>query len=399
MGLNNSSARLFLGVALIAAAVYLRQGEALAQNEMPSMPDMSPTATPTAPGTTSPSPSPTPPEKPAGPAMPGHDMSSMPGMTPAGSPSGKPAQSDDMSDMPGMKASGDSTNKRVSQMPGMTDMSGMKSSKGAAPGPPRISAPGVTVLGPRQKWNPPAGDERSRELLSPAELKEHMEPLPAPVEDAMIHSYTLAEILEYRVNSSGPDTFRWDIFGWVGTDWNRLWYKTEGNQQLGGTQTGDGDLQLLYGRLIAPFWDFQIGARTEQSLGRGRADVRTYAVIGVQGLAPYLFDVEPSLFISDRGQVSARLTVSFDLLLTQRLVLQPRFEGTAALQSDEKRGMGDGLNETDLGLRLRYEIRREIAPYLGVSWLRQYGETARMSRSEGESSESISFVAGVRLWW
>jgi copper resistance protein B len=226
-----------------------------------------------------------------------------------------------------------------------------------------------------------------------------MEPLPEPVYASMIHSFTLAEILEYRVNSSGPDTFRWDIFGWVGTDWNRLWYKTEGSQQLGGAQAGDSDLQLLYGRLIAPFWDFQIGVRTEQSLGTGRADTRTYAVIGFQGLSPYLFDIEPSLFISDQGQVSARVTVSFDLLLTQRLVLQPRFEGTAAIQSDEKRGMGDGLNETDVGLRLRYEIRREIAPYVGVSWLRQYGETASMSRSEGDSTDSISFVAGVRLWW
>ena len=332
-------------------------------------------------------------------------------MAPSGSPakdsSGTPAKKDmsGMEGMPGMKADSGPQKKEMSGMPGMGGskkkgmgaMPGMDA--GAAPGPPRISAPGVTVLGPRRKWNPPPGEDRSRELLSPDQLDQHMEPLPEPVEASMIHSFLLAEILEYRVNSSGPDTFRWDIFGWVGTDWNRIWYKTEGSQQLGGGQKGDGDLQLLYGRLIAPFWDFQIGARTEQSLGTGRADARTYAVIGFQGLAPYLFDVEPSLFISDQGQVSARLTVSFDLLLTQRLVLQPRFEGTAAIQSDEKRGMGDGLNETDLGLRLRYEIRREIAPYVGVSWLRQYGETASMSRRDGDLTDSISLVAGVRLWW
>ena len=120
----------------------------------------------------------------------------------------------------------------------------------------------------------------------------------------MIHSFLLAEILEYRATSEGPDTFRWDIFGWIGGDYNRLWIKTEGSQQLGGDQTGEGDLQLLYGRLIAPFWDFQIGARVQQSLGTGARDSRTYAVLGVQGVAPYLFDVEPTLFISDRGDVS-----------------------------------------------------------------------------------------------
>ena len=155
--------------------------------------------------------------------------------------------------------------------------------------------------------------------------------LPAPVEDSMIHSFVLAEILEYRAASEGPDTFRWDIYGWIGGDRNRLWIKTESSQQLGGDKTGEGDLQLLYGRLIAPFWDFQIGARVQQSLGAGPRNSRTYAVIGVQGMAPYLFAVEPSLFISDRGDVSARLTVSFDWLLTQKLVLQPRFEANAAV--------------------------------------------------------------------
>ena len=156
---------------------------------------------------------------------------------------------------------------------------------------------------------------------------------------------------------------------------------------------------MLYGRLIAPFWDFQIGARVQQSLDAGPRNSRTYAVIGVQGMAPYLFAVEPSLFISDRGDVSARLTVSFDWLLTQKLVLQPRFEANAAVQSDEKMGVGQGVNDTDIGLRLRYEIRREFAPYIGISWQRRYGETARFAELEGDSGEVFSFVAGVRLWW
>jgi len=122
-------------------------------------------------------------------------------------------------------------------------------------------------------------------------------------------------------------------------------------------------------------------------------------VIGVQGLAPYLFGFEPALYISDRGEVSAQLTASFDLLLTQRLVLQPRFEGAVSLQGDDRFGTGKGVNDIELGLRLRYEIRREFAPYIGVSWGRAFGETARIVRGEGEEEDVLSFVAGLRLWY
>ena len=446
MKLNHPTARLALGFGLILAALCLRLNEASAQRDMQSMPGMSATPTPTpspiatpTPAPTSPSPLPaasaTPAEKPAGAAMPGPDMSSMPGMSPAGSPAAKPAESagaqdmsnmpgmkpgndmsgmpgmksgDDMSNMPGMKGS-DAAKKGMSGMSGMPGMGGMQGgggmqgmsgmNQGASSGPPQVSAPGARVLGPSRKWTPRPEDDRSDELQPLEDLKAHMEPLPPPVMDQMIRSFTVTEILEYRFNSSGPDTFEWDIFGWIGTDRNRLWYKTEGSQQLSGDQTGNGDLQLLYGRLIAPFWDLQIGARAERGLGTGRADTRTYAVIGLQGLAPYQFNIEPSLFISDAGQVSARLTVSFDLLLTQRVVLQPRFESSAATQSDRKTGMGSGLNQTELGLRLRYEIRREVAPYIGVSWSRQYGQTASMTRAEGDGTDSVSLVTGVQLWW
>jgi copper resistance protein B len=238
---------------------------------------------------------------------------------------------------------------------------------------------------------------RAAELLALPILEQHLNELPSPVEDNRLHSFALAEILEYRANNKGADTFRWDVFGWIGGDYNRLWIKTEGSQQLSGRERGEGDLQLLYGRLIAPFWDFQSGLRVEHTLGGGSGDSRTYAVIGVQGITPYLFDLEPAFFISDRGDVSARVTVSFDLLLTQRLVLQPRIEANAAIQSDEKFGVGEGVNDTDIGVRLRYEIRRELAPYIGVSWLRQYGQTA--SIAEGEDASVVSFVAGVRLWF
>lgn len=443
---NKTVIRLALGFSFLVAAFYLRPSDASAQHDMKSMPGMS--ATPTPSPTPTPAPSPTPSaaaaspspspsatrnEKPADASMAGHDMSSMPGMSPAGSPAAKPTEGSpaphDMSDMPGMK-SRDSSKKEMGDMAGMKsgdDMSNMPGMKpgggkkgmegmsgmqgegagmagmpgmGAAPsGPPKISEPGVRVLGPSRKWNPQPKDDRSAELQPLEQLKAHMDPLPPPIMENMIHSFVLTEILEHRFNSSGPNTFDWDILGWVGTDRNRFWYKTEGSQQLSGDQTGEADLQLLYGRLISPNWDFQIGARAQRGLGTGSADTRTYAVIGVQGLAPYQFDVEPSIFISDRGQISARLTVTFDLLLTQRLVLQPRFETAAAIESDKKFRMGSGVSETDLGLRLRYEIRREVAPYVGVSWSRQYGQTASLARAEGEATDSVALVAGLQFWW
>ena len=176
--------------------------------------------------------------------------------------------------------------------------------------------------------------------------------------------------------------------------------KSEGSLDLSDGNRGVGDLQLLYGRMIAPFWDLQLGVRAKQNLGSGlRDNTRAYAVIGLQGLAPGNFDVEPAIYISDRGEVSAELTLSADLYLTQRLVLQPRFQGEVSLQGDDRFGTGSGVNETDIGLRLRYEIRREIAPYIGVSWLKQYGETARISRQEGETTDTVALVFGLRLWW
>jgi len=338
-------------------------------------------------------------------------MDAMPGMAPASSPAVKAAGAAsaqaEMDAMPGMAPAkpGTAASGKKGGMAGMPGMAGDAAAKkggmdaGAAPAQ-RMSAPGVTVLGPHQKWVPPRGDNRAAELLSQSMLEAHMKGLPPPVEDSMIHSLLLFELLEYRANSSGPETLEWDFAGWIGGDYNRLWIKTEGALDLAGGNRGSGDLQLLYGRIIAPFWDFQIGVRGQQTLGAGfGGNSRTYAVIGVQGLAPYLFGFEPALYISDRGEVSAQLTASFDLLLTQRLVLQPRFEGAVSLQGDDRFGTGKGVNDIELGLRLRYEIRREFAPYIGVSWGRAFGETARIVRGEGEEEDVLSFVAGLRLWY
>jgi copper resistance protein B len=237
-------------------------------------------------------------------------------------------------------------------------------------------------------------------LLSREELREHTQSLPPPVEDSPFHSFPLFDLLEYRYNTSGSDMVIWDFAGWFGGDYNRLWVKTEGRQTLSQGSRGEADLQLLYGRLIAPFWDFQVGARARQNLGAGfRDNTRTYAVLGFQGLAPGNFDVEPALYISDHGEVSGEVTLSTDLYLTQRLIMQPRFQGEVTIQGDSRFETGRGGTEIDLGLRLRYDLRREIQPYVGVSWLRSFGTNARIAREAGATYDTVGFTTGLQLWW
>ena len=379
MKLNTSTARAALATALLLSAIAFQPTAAWAQADMKNMPGMAPKATP-APKKTTPTATPIPDAA----TKAQQEMDAMPGMAPKKSTPSKEAA-------PTVTTPTDSP-KAPRGMEGMP--------AGDASTPQRMSAPGVFILRPPQKWVPPRGDNRAAELLSRPALEQLMKPLPPPIEDSMLHSFLLTELLEYRANSAGPNAFVWDFVGWFGGDYNRLWIKTEGRQNLSDGNRGEGDLQLLYGRLIAPFWDLQLGVRAKQNLGSGLHDnTRTYAVIGLQGLAPGNFDVEPAIYISDRGEVSAELTVSADLYLTQRLVLQPRFQGEVSVQGDDRFGTGSGVTDTDIGLRLRYEIRREIAPYIGVSWLRSYGETARIARQDGEPTDTVALVLGLRFWW
>ena len=221
---------------------------------------------------------------------------------------------------------------------------------------------------------------------------------PPPVEDNQVFGFALLDQFEYSGNE-GTDTFSWDSQGWWGTDYHKLWVKTEGDQQTADDKDGELEIQALYSRLIASFWDVQIGARYDRVYGNGPDDSRAFAVIGVQGLAPYRFEVEPSLFISDDGDISARFVATYDLLFTQRLITQLRFELNAAADEEEAFGIGDGLNDIELGLRLRYEFKRELAPYVGISWVRSLGNTADLARREGEEVSDLSIVAGVRFWF
>jgi copper resistance protein B len=222
---------------------------------------------------------------------------------------------------------------------------------------------------------------------------------PSPVDDTATYSFLLFDLLESQRTKDGLDALRWDILGWLGGDYNRFWFKSEGRKVFASREDSEVEAQALYGRLIAPFFDLQAGLRFDQRLQRGANPTRVYAVLGLQGLAPYRFDIEPTLFISNKGQVSARLTATYDVLLSQRLVLQPRLEINGAFQKDEAIGIAAGLNDVELGGRLRYEIRREFAPYIGVTWKESIGATHRLTVREGGDPSHLAFVAGVRLWF
>ncbi|NWF71736.1 MAG: copper resistance protein B [Nitrospirae bacterium] len=225
---------------------------------------------------------------------------------------------------------------------------------------------------------------------------------PAPVNDQAHRLFTLVDVLEYRPKtggSQGSDDYRWDIQGWYGGDYNRLWFKSEGQRNTAFKADYDVDFQLLYGRFIQKYYDFQIGPRVETQSFRGSNVTRGLAVIGIEGLVPYNYEFESSLFIDHNGAVAARLSFNKDMLLTQRLILQTRFETNAAVQRVEEFTTGSGLNNLELGFRLRYEIRREFAPYVGFSLDRSFGETSTLVREEGGTSSQIRFVAGIRMWF
>lgn len=215
---------------------------------------------------------------------------------------------------------------------------------------------------------------------------------PAPVMDQQIVPYFLLDRFESRLQK-GTNALAWDAQASIGTDYDKLWVKSEGEKAVGG-RTEQADTQLLYARLISPFWYVQVGARSDARPGPSR----NYGVLAIQGLAPYRFNVEGSLFVRG-GEVAGRFEAEYDQKVTQRLVLQPRAETNVSSSSDRARGLGSGVRDVEFGLRLRYEIAREIAPYIGVNWNRKTGSTASLARQDGESVTSRGIVAGIRLWY
>ncbi|WP_020404877.1 copper resistance protein B [Gracilimonas tropica] len=215
--------------------------------------------------------------------------------------------------------------------------------------------------------------------------------------DNKTYFFFQADRFEYY-SIGDPSPVVWDVQGYIGTDIHKFWYKAEG-EALTTEQEGEMEFQGLYSRAITSYFDFQAGLRYDLAYNSTDNNSRGFAVIGFQGLAPYLFEVDGSLQLSEDGDVSATFEGEIDLLVTQRLIAQPRFATNLALQEVEEWGVGSGINNVQLGFRLRYEIRREFAPYVGVSWNQKLGQTADYARLEGGEDSTLGLVGGIRMWF
>jgi copper resistance protein B len=198
--------------------------------------------------------------------------------------------------------------------------------------------------------------------------------------------------LEVR-EADGGNPLVWDADAWIGKDLHKFWFKTEGEHVDG--EIEEAELQFLYSRAITPFWDFQVGWRTDIEPEPNR----NWLALGFKGLAPYLFEADANLFVGESGQVGARLDAEYEYAFTQKLILSPEIEMNLHTKDDVDTGIGSGLSDMELGLRLRYEIRREFAPYIGVNWSKKFGRTADFARDEGEDTSDVQIVAGIRAWF
>ncbi len=219
----------------------------------------------------------------------------------------------------------------------------------------------------------------------------------AEMGDRPINYFFQLEELEYGFDNQ-ENPLSWDSKSWIGGDWNRIWLKTEGEVPTDELAV-EAEAQLLYSRLIAPFWELQAGVRGDVAFEPGFGDGRGFLVLGLEGLAPYWFEIEPSIFVSHLGDISGRFRATYDQHITQRLIAQPSLELNVAIQSVPVFGIGSGFNDLELGLRVRYEITRKFAPYLGFSWRGVFGETATLTETAGLLTSVPQGVAGVRLWF
>lgn len=198
--------------------------------------------------------------------------------------------------------------------------------------------------------------------------------------------------LESRIGD-GEDPFVWEAQGWIGKDLNKFWFKTDGEYADG--ETEDAEVQVLYSRAIAPFWDIQAGWRRDIR----PEPSRDWFAIGFEGLAPYIFEIDSALFIGSSGRTALRLQAEYEILFTQRLILTPEMELNLYGKDDPETRIGSGLSDLELGLRLRYEIRREFAPYIGVNWRKADGGTADFIQEEGGDVSDTRVVVGIRAWF
>lgn len=212
----------------------------------------------------------------------------------------------------------------------------------------------------------------------------------------MLDNAPLGMLLIDRIevfHGSDADGQAWEVGGWYGNDVNKLWLRSEGERSGGSLEAAN--LEAYWNRTITTFWSSQLGVRHD--FGEGPS--RTWAAVGVQGLAPYWFELEATAYAGAAGRSAARVRAHYDLLLTQRLILQPEAEINLYARNDPARHIGSGLSDVQLGLRLRYEISRQFAPYIGVNWVRRVGTTADYARHDLQPVLDPQIVAGIRFWF
>jgi copper resistance protein B len=210
--------------------------------------------------------------------------------------------------------------------------------------------------------------------------------------DNDVNFLVLFDQLEWQ-RTPAHDAASWDTRAWVGRDITRLWVRAEG--EVEDRAVSAARAHLLWGRSFARWWDVVAGVRQDFRPG----PAQTWAAIGVQGLAPYWFEVEATAYVGASGRTSARVEVEYELLITNRLVLQPLVEADLYGKDDPERRIGAGLSTAGAGLRLRYEFRRELAPYVGVTWEQKFGATGDMAKDDGEAIRSARLAAGLRWWF
>ena len=276
---------------------------------------------------------------------------------------------------------------------GQTDPHAGHDMSGMIMGPPDVPARAETPETPP----PPAafaGPAHAADLIFGAEAMEASRKVLIAENGDVRTTAVILDRVEAGFGDDG-DTWLWDAQGWSGGDIHRLWWKSEGEGDIDG-KLEDAEVQLLYSRAITPFWDVQAGVRQDV---RPHGPDTTYAVLGIQGLAPHWWEIDAAAFLSTEGDLTVRAEAEYDQRLTQRLILQPRFEVEASAGDSPEQQIGRGLSSVQAGLRLRYEIRKELAPYIGVEWSRSLGGTADRVRASGGTPDDTRFVVGLKAWF
>ncbi len=342
--------------------------------------------------------------------MPDMHHDAMPGMTPSSPSTVPPVSSGDMhgmhhDSMPGMDHAAMSDMAPQAKPVKSTDMQGMDHSAmpsmspkamadmdhGAMSGmhtatPQSTGAMGGMSMGSMQGGSAPPG-ARSPDYsdgVGYGSLKPHL-----------AGNDLIGKLLIDRLEAfDGRDSHgqAWELGGSYGTDENKLWIRSEGERSAGKVQ--DGDAEVFWNHAIATYWGSQLGVRHDFGVGPGR----TWAAFGVEGLAPYWFEMEATGYVGSSGRTAARLRVNYDVLFTQRLILTPELEANLYGKNDPARRIGSGLSDVQFGLRLRYEVRRQFAPYVGVVWTRRFGATADFARADHQAIFDRQWVAGLRIW-